>query len=106
MPIVPTGFVKQREIAAAVSHIERQFGPDVVRLRHSIGPDWSGDPSIFFRIVLSDPASREDRLAEVARRVENALIKRLNPMVRWGLIPYFNFRSQSEQAELKEKAWA
>ena len=50
--------------------------------------------------------SREDQLGEVAGRIRSALIQNLKPLERWGLIAYFSFRSQAEQAELKDEAWA
>lgn len=102
---VSTSTIRQSEIAAEVETVARELAPDVVRVRHNIGSDWSGDPSIFFRIVLSDEASREERLAEVTRRIAAVLLERVNPS-ELGLLAYFNFRSQSEQATLKEKAWA
>lgn len=104
MPIVPSGFVKQGQIAKRVAAVTRKLAPDVVRIRHSIGSDWSGEPSIFFRIVLSDAASREDRLSKVTARVSAELQKDLKPP-ELGLIPYFDFRSQSEQDEIQEETW-
>jgi len=38
------------------------LGPDIVRLRYTLGQDWSGESAIFFRIVLSERASRRDQL--------------------------------------------
>lgn len=105
MAIVPSGFVKQGKVASDLAKVARKLAPDVVRIRHSIGTDWSGEPSIFFRIVLSDDASREDRLARITGRVTAALLDELKPP-ELGLLPYFSFRSQSEQAMLKEEAWS
>jgi hypothetical protein len=102
---VPSGFVRQAEIAASVAAVEQELAPDVVRIRYDIGPDWSDESSIFFRIVLSDDASREERLAEVTRRAASQLLEALMP-AELGLLPYFSFRSQSEQKILREEAWA
>ena len=33
------------------------------------------------------------------------ITQQLDPVGQWGLIPYFNFRSQSEQASLKEEVF-
>jgi hypothetical protein len=103
--LIPAAFVKQSEIAAAVTKVERELAPDVVRIRQSIGTDWNGEPAIFFRIVLSDKASRPKRLASVAHRVTSRLADETRA-AELGLFPYFSFRSESEQAELKEEAWA
>ncbi len=103
--IVPTGIVRQAELAADVAAVGQELAPDVVRIRYDIGPDWSDEWSIFFRIVLSDDASREERLAEVTRRATSRLLKEVKP-AELGLLPYFSFRSQSEQEMLQEEAWA
>jgi hypothetical protein len=102
---VPSGIVKQTEIAAGVAAVERELAPDVVRIRYDIGPDWSDEWSIFFRILLSDDASCEERLAEVTQRVASRLSDGLK-LGELGLLPYFNFRSQSEQRILHKEAWA
>ncbi len=102
---VPSGMVKEAEIDRRVKAVARKLAPDVVRIRYHIGSDWTGDSSIFFRILLSDAASREERLADVTGRVRSRLLEELRP-AEWGLLPYFDFRSQSEQAVLREEAWA
>lgn len=102
---VPAGVLKQTEIARRVASVEREMAPDVVRIRHNIGSDWSGDDAIFFRIVLSDRASGDDRLPGVSDRVSSRLSDELN-LDDTGLLPYFSFRSESEQALLNDEAWS
>lgn len=102
---IPSGVVKQAGIARGVAAVERELAPDVVHIRYEIAPDWSDEWAIFFRILLSDKASREERLAEVTERVTSRLVDRLK-LDESGLLSYFNFRSQSEQKMLKEPAWA
>src|SRR5208337_1775488 len=99
------GIGKQPEINAAISEVVRVLAPDVVHIRYDIGQDWSGDWAIFFRIVLSDDASRTPRLHGVAREVVSRLAERLD-FSSMGLLAYHNFRSVSEQAVLREEAWA
>jgi hypothetical protein len=95
---------KKPEINAAVSEVERLLAPDVVHIRFELAPDWSGDPSIFFRVLLSDEVT-EARLHHVTRQVRNCLDDRLD-FIGMGLFVYHNFRSVSEQAVLREEAWA
>jgi len=106
MPYIPTGFVNQTQLANAITQAIPKLGPGVVRVRHSIGADTSGEPSIFFRIVLSDMASREATLADVTGHIATILFDEIRPYENWGLIPYFSFRSQSEQAMRNEPEWA
>jgi hypothetical protein len=103
--MVPSGFVHQGKVDEAVRRAEASLIPDVVLIRYSIGSDWTGDPSIFFRVLLSDEASRPNRLQEVAQRVADRLINEVRSD-EFGFHAYFNFRSKSEQQKLNEPAWA
>ena len=104
--MVPSGWVNQAQIASGVKRAEAALAPDVVRIRYSFANDWTGDPSIFFRIVLSDDvASRTGQLGETAERVSQTIRNEVDAE-QLGLHSYFNFRGLSEQAELQEPAWA
>lgn len=100
----PSTVTKQPEINAAVSEVVRLLAPDVVHIRYDLHRDWSGDPAIFFRVLLSDEASKA-RLREVTTRVVSELAERLD-FSSMGLFAYHNFRSASEQDVLREEAWA
>lgn len=107
MPIVPTGFVHQGQLDSEVEKaVAKLSGRDVVRVRHSIGVDSTGEPAIFFRVVLTDLASKADALADITGRVSATLFDELRPHENWGLIPYFNFRSKSEQEKRNDPEWA
>jgi hypothetical protein len=98
-------FINLGEVDAGIKKAEKSLAPDVVRIRYNFAPDWSGDPSIFFRVVLSDDASRKQRLSKTAQRVALVVLNQIRAEER-GLHAYFNYRSLSEQNELKEPAWA
>ena len=104
MAIVHSAFVHQGRIKSAVAKAARALAPDVVRIRYSIGEDWSGAQAVFFRVVLSDRAS-QSHLREVSQRVSSKVLAEVKPF-ELGLEAYFNFRSASEQAKLREEAWA
>ncbi len=101
---LPSAVTKQAEIDAAIRRVQQSVGPDIVRIRYEIGEDWSGQWAIFFRIVLRDDAARY-RLREVAPKVVWELARQLD-FPAMGVFPFHNFRSESEQAMLKEPAWA
>ena len=65
----------------------------------------SGEPSIFFRILVSDAAGHPANLKDLAQRVALLLMNEVQTD-EFGLHAYFNFRSESEQAALREPAWA
>jgi len=102
--MIPSAITKQAEINEAIAGVVQQLKPDVVHIRYDLGEDWSGDWAIFFRVVLSDEAS-QNRLREVAAQVVSRLAQRLD-FSALGVFPYHNFRSESEQAVLREEAWA
>jgi hypothetical protein len=104
--MVPTGFVHQTQLANEIEKAKRKLGKEAVRVNYSLGTDSTGESSIFFRIVLTDAASREDKLAEVTGRIAKALFDEVRPYENWGLLPYFSFRSKSEQEERNDPEWA
>jgi hypothetical protein len=103
MPIMPAGVMKQAEIAEAVAQVERSLAPDVVHLFYKITTDWSDEWAIYFRVVLSDDAAT-NRLRQVVANVESRLAEVLD-FEALGLFPYRHFRSESEQAALKQDVW-
>lgn len=104
MPYSPRGVAQPAELVKRLNNLAT-FPAGVVNLRYTIENDWSGDPAIFFWITLSDEASHPAILSQTTRRVTNFVTQELDPAGQWGLIPYFNFRSQSEQANLKEEVF-
>jgi hypothetical protein len=101
---VPSAFSKRSEIEAAIREVEMDLAPDVVRIRYEIGRDWSDQWSIFFRIVLPDDAAK-NRIREMRSKVVRGLADRLD-FAGLGVYSYHNFRSVSEQARVREEAWA
>jgi hypothetical protein len=94
---------RTRRINAAI----RKLDPAVVaHAAFAIGEDSTGDPALFFRIVLTDSANSVDRLSEVGDRVSEVLVDSLHPLENWRLIPYFSFRSFSEQQQLNDPEWS
>lgn len=100
-----TRAAERAEVAKRVEEIRQEFARDVVRIRFDVDEDWTGVPAIFFRVLLTDRASR----GEKRRRTTKAVAERLRqePLFDdFGARAYFNFRNVSEQAELKDPEWA
>ena len=103
----PAGFVNQAELAQSVEAAIRSLNhEEVAHVVYSLRNDSTDDPAIFFRIVLTDAASREERLGDVAERVASTLSRSIRPIENWGLIPYFSFRSLSEQRMRNDPGWS
>jgi hypothetical protein len=95
----------QQEIQNKVEEVKQRFGGDIVAIRYDLDTDWVGDPAVHFRILLPDAvANNRQRLTDVARRVRDGLVDKLG-FAESERTPYFSFRSQSEQAELKDPGW-
>src|SRR4051812_38989012 len=105
--VIPQAQVHETEFASAVEEVERALAPEVVRLRYSFGDDWTGEPSVFFRVLFSDDAaSRLDKLGELVNEISFTVDMQLEPLEKWGVLAYYRFRSQAEQAQMKDPAWA
>lgn len=105
MPMMPPAVANEAEIDRRVRAAARRLAPDVLRIRYALTLNSTGEESIFFRVVLSDEASSEKNLPLVTRRARTELRKELD-FAQFGLYTYFNFRSRSEQAKLKEPSWS
>jgi len=102
--IISTAFVNQTEINSGIDRVKSKFAGEIEQIRYSLGEDWNGSDSIFFRVVLSDEVSRNS-LRSASFTVQMHLIHEVEPE-KYGLQSYFNFRSASEQRELKDPDWA
>lgn len=102
--ILPRGEAQPAELVRHLNALA-PLPPGVAKLRYTVENDWSGDPAIFFWITLTDDAARQEVLSQTSRRIMDFITQRLDPVGQWGLIPYFNFRSQSEQAKLREEVF-
>ncbi len=101
---VPKAFAQQAQFEAAVEQAAKWLAPNVVNIIPTLDNDWSGEPAVFFMVILADEASHRDQLLSVSNRVLQAIIQEVQPFEEWGVLPYFNFRSQSEQAKLDQLA--
>jgi hypothetical protein len=88
-----------------VDRIAQELAPDVVHIRLHIGQDWSEHPAIYLHIVLSDEASRLDRLRETTQKVSRKLEGALGLNELKDYITYARFRSQSEQTKMQDPVW-
>lgn len=105
--VLRTGYINTKQLAPAVEKaIENvKRGKEVVHVRYNFDYDSGGDPALYFRIVLSDAASREDTLWQVGRRIKAVLEAAVDPDEYVGLLTYFSFRSASENAQRHDPEW-
>jgi hypothetical protein len=105
MAIIARGFIDQDKLEKAFGKAVKALDPREVRDVHFIlGEDYTGDPSIFIRVLLTPEAAQESRLGEVAGRLRMQLSDTLQTYNRWGLLDYFNFTSDPEM--YRDPRWA
>lgn len=94
----------RQQITDVVQRVERKLHPEVIRIRYSLGDDWSGDPAIFFRIVIADEVMQRGDLAAFVQHIGSEISAdlRREEVEPW---PYFNFRTISDQEQSKSPEW-
>jgi len=80
------------------------LAPDVIRIMYGFAEDVQGNISLFFRIVISDAVSTPAKLREATQRIIAKVLREIKAE-ELGLQTYFNFRSKSEQAVLRDPFW-
>ena len=99
------GIAQAAELQKKLNGIMPQPAPGVVRWQHTLGTDWSGDPAIYFWVVLTDEASKKENLKKSTDGFTNVISQQADFLNDWGLIPYFHFRSESEQEVLQDEVY-
>jgi hypothetical protein len=103
--ILSRGIAQPVDLVKALSRVQPFLPPGVVQWRYTVGNDWSGDAAIFFSIVLTDDASKPKNLRQITTAISAVIAQKVDPLNQFGLIPYFTFRSQSEQAKIKDEVF-
>jgi len=102
----PPAFVRQSQFYAAVARVAQILAPDVVGISPTLGNDWSGEPTVFFMVILADSATQRDGLLRITNNASETIVREVQPLEQWGVLPYFNFRGQSELSKLSEPVLA
>jgi hypothetical protein len=93
------------ELVIKFNQLEHVVIPGVVKWRYSFDNDWSGDPAIFFWVTLTDQASKPQHLGQAKAAFIATINNHVDLAGERGYIPYFNFRSVSEQAKLRDDVY-
>jgi hypothetical protein len=103
---VPSAFAQQSRFYAEIARAAQNLGPTVLSVSPTLGSNWNGEPAVFFTVVLTDAASRRDQILQSNNDVSNFIVQQIQPLEQWGVIPYFSFRSQSEQTRIDQHSLA
>jgi hypothetical protein len=102
---VAKAFVQQAQFFAAVAQAASALPAPIVSVTPSLGTDWNGESAVFFQIVLADGTPR-GQLLILTKQISQAIVQQVQPLELWDVLPYFDFRTQSEQARINELARA
>jgi hypothetical protein len=107
MLMVPVELRKDALIKSAIATAMEELSPSVRYIRYRIDQDWLGDWAIFFRVMLSDEvgANPVRQRVEFRKRVRDRIMHELD-LPNLGMMPHFNYRYESDQAELNDPGWA
>jgi len=103
--VLTTPVTKIPQINAAIEKVIGELSPAVRRIRYEFGDDWTGQPVIFFKVLLSDEAATMENLRKIAPLVRTRLFDECFAS-DLGLFPHVNFRTETEYAAHPEPAWA
>jgi hypothetical protein len=96
MAIVPTAWSSVDEVVKRIGTLQSKYAgnPLIDRIEHEIGSDWSGEPSLFLKVILSPGWHDDARLKSLASdlRLDRLHIIHAEDV---GLHSYLNFVSQN-----------
>jgi hypothetical protein len=101
---IARAFAHQAQFFAAISKVV--LPAQVLSIAPTLGTDWNGESAVFFQVILADNSIPRPQLLAFTKQLSHAIIQPIRPLEEWGALPYFNFLTQSEQARMKEPAWA
>ena len=94
----------QAQFVAAIAQVA--LPAQVLSVTPTLGTDWDGESAVFFRVILADNSVPRHQLLAFTKQISQAIIQQIRPLEEWGVLPYFDFLTQSEQARMKEPSWA
>ncbi len=102
---IAKAFAQQAQFFAAVAQAASGQQRPIVSVTPSLGTDWNGEPAVFFQVVIANGTPRA-QLLDLGKRISQAIVQQVQPLEAWGVLPYFDYRTESEQARIKEPSWA
>jgi hypothetical protein len=99
------GYITASELKEIIKQANALELPGVVKINCTFGEDWMGDPALFFWVTLTDEASRGRSLHRTATHVRETIWDTIDPRNKFDVMPYFDFRSKSEQKILRDKTF-
>jgi hypothetical protein len=101
---IAKAFAHQAQFFAAIAHVA--LPPQVQSVTPTLGTDWNGESAVFFQVILADKSVPRPELLTFTKQISQTIIQQIRPLEEWGVLPYFDFLTESEYARMKEPTWA
>lgn len=95
---IPRAFSEQSQFSADIDAVARKMDPHVLSITPLLGEDWDGESAVFFQVVIDDKDVSQEELLRIRRSVRWTISMELQPMERWGVHPYYQYRMTSSEA--------
>ena len=99
---IARAFVQQRQFLNKIAQIAHGLPPQVISVTPTLGSDWAGEPAVYFQVVFADNAIPRQTLLAFTKDISHTIVQRVRPLEEWGVLPYFNFLTQSEAARMPQ----
>lgn len=94
---IARAFAHQPQFFAAIAQAADDLQEHVVAVTPTLGNDWDGESAVFFQVVLADGIPRA-QLLPLTRQISQSIVQQVRPLEEWGVLPYFDYLTESEQA--------
>ncbi len=101
---IAKAFAHQAQFLAAVAQVA--LPPQVLSVTPTLGTDWNGESAVFFDVILADNSVPRSELLALTKQIRWDIVRGIRPLEEWGVLPYFNFLTESEQARMQERTLA
>ncbi len=101
---IAKAFAQQAQFFKAIARVA--LPRQVLSVTPILGKDWNGESAVFLQIVFADNAVPRDQLLAFTKEISQAIVLQVKPLEEWGVLPYFNFLTQSDAARMHQPASA
>ena len=98
--IIARAFAQQHPFLNSIAQVVHELPPQVISVTPTLGNDWAGEPAVYFQIIITDNAVPRRNLLAFTKDISHDIIQRIRPLEEWGVLPYFNFLTQSDAARM------
>jgi hypothetical protein len=97
---IARAFAQQQPFLKSIAQVAGELAPQVVSVTPTLGNDWAGEPAVYFQIIIADNAVPRQNLLAFTKDISHAIVHRIRPLEEWGVLPYFNFLTQSDASRM------